>query len=59
MGADLNVGQTAVVHILAVMGAAADGALDGSVRCAVAAVIGTSLGHGMVPPVNKKSGINA
>ena len=56
MGADLNVGQTAVVHILAVMGAAADGALDGSVRCAVAAVIGTS---GMVPPVNKKSGINA
>ena len=54
VSADLDISQTAVVHILTMVGAAADGAFDGRVRCAMAAVIGASLGHGTNPPVNKK-----
>ena len=54
MGAHLNGGQAAVVHVLSVVGAVGDGALDGSVGGAGAPVVGTSSVHG-VPPVKKKS----
>ena len=54
MGAHLNGAETAVVHVLAVVGAVGDGALDGSVGGAGAPVVGTSSVHG-VPPVKKKS----
>ena len=40
MGTHLNGGQAAAVHILAVMGAAGDAAIDGAVRGAFAAVVG-------------------
>ena len=41
VGAHLNAVQAAVVHVLAVVCAAGDRALDGSVGGAAAAVIGT------------------
>jgi len=53
VGAHLDGGQTAVVHVLAVVGAVGDGTLDGSVGGAGAPVVGTSSVHG-VPPVKRK-----
>ena len=42
MGAHLNGVQTAAIHILAVMGAAGHGAVDGAVGGALAAVVGAA-----------------
>ena len=53
MGTHLDAGQTAVVHVLAVMGAAGNGALDGHVGGAAAPVVGTILAHSEGPPCKK------
>ena len=45
VGAYLNTGQAAVIHILTVVGAVGDTAFDGGVGGAVAAVVGTVLAH--------------
>ena len=61
MGTHLNGGQAAAVHVLAVMGAAGDAAIDGAVRGAFAAVIGAValliVAHCRILPKNKSQAV--
>ena len=59
MGAHLNGGQTAVVHVLAVVGAVGDGSLDGRIGGAGAPVVGTGSVHGFSSRKKEKSGRKA